>query len=298
MAAAVLDDFHGPGGFPNFFGTQRFGALRPVTHRVGARIVEGDYAGALSVYLATPSPWESAEVSAFRTMVRGGAAPADLLRAVPERLSFERQLVEALAAAPEDPLSALLALPRNLVLMFIHAHQSELFNRGVSARMALGLPLHRPVAGDLVVPLEVGGSSLEDEPVEVTESNLAKVSRQVESGRAAVTGMVPGADVPFAGGPMGEIERSVLEQARRDPHDFVLDDLPRFTTTGVRRAIEVRVRAPKVDAAQVRGKPAVKLSFGLPRGSYATVVLREVLKRPESAWARVSPDAIPDAETG
>jgi tRNA pseudouridine13 synthase len=115
------------------------------------------------------------------------------------------------------------------------------------------------------------------------------VARQVARGRAAVTGLVPGAEVKLAGGEMGEIEAKVLEEAHRRPADYVLPDLPRYTTTGVRRPVTAYLRDLAVAATAVRGSPAVGLSFYLGRGSYATVVLREVLKRPESAWA-VKPD--------
>ena len=38
-------------GFPNYFGIQRFGAIRPITHTVGEKIVKGDYEGAVWSYL-------------------------------------------------------------------------------------------------------------------------------------------------------------------------------------------------------------------------------------------------------
>ena len=39
------------GGFPNFFGIQRFGIIRPITHIVGKYIVQGDFEKAvMSIY--------------------------------------------------------------------------------------------------------------------------------------------------------------------------------------------------------------------------------------------------------
>lgn len=286
LAGDALKQAAAQGGFPNYFGTQRFGSLRPVTHRVGAALIAGDYAGAVREYVGTPSPFESADARAFRrAFLEGADDPKALLPRVPPRLSFERQMLEALVGAPDDPMAAVLRLPRNLVLMFIHAHQSELFNRMLSERLRRGLPLARPLIGDLVVPLEARGSAIEDQPAAVTEANLAKVTRQIAQGRAAVTGLVPGAEAAFAGGEMGEVERHVLDQAGRRANDFVLPDMPRFTTKGVRRPIHMTAAGARVEPASLRGRPAVRLAFDLPRGCYATVVLREVIKRPESAWA-------------
>ncbi len=287
-ARAVIEEL-GQVGCPNYFGTQRFGSLRPVTHTVGQALVDGRYGDAVSRYIGTPGPFEEEDVATFRAAFRDGEAPRALLGRAPERLGFERQMLESLAEAPEDELGALLRLPRNLVLMFVHAHQSHIFNQIVSARMARGLPLTRPVEGDLVVPLDPAGNAREDEPVPVTAANLEKVAQQVDRGRAAVSALVPGADVRFAEGEPGEVEHDAMEAAHRAPRDFVLPDLPRFTTSGVRRAVRIPLAEMSVTSEPVRGGPALRLAFALPRGSYATVVLREVLKRPESAWAATAP---------
>ena len=44
------------GFFPNYFGVQRFGTVRPITHIVGEKIVRGDYEGAVFDYLTIDSP--------------------------------------------------------------------------------------------------------------------------------------------------------------------------------------------------------------------------------------------------
>ena len=286
LAAEALGQAAAAGGFANYYGTQRFGSLRPVTHRVGAALVSGDFEGAARAYVGTPSSFESEEAQSFRRRFREGEAPDALLREMPAPLSFERQILEGLARAPDKPLDAVLALPRNLVLMFVHAHQSDLFNRILSQRLERGLPIGEPQLGDLVVPLFEHGAADEQHPIAVTDANLPKVTRQVALGRAAVTGLVPGATVTTAGGEMGEIEARVLEEAGRKPSDFILPAMPRFTTEGVRRPLTMKAGGASAAAAEVRGGPAVWLRFELPRGSYATVVLREVIKRPESAWAR------------
>jgi tRNA pseudouridine13 synthase len=278
-------------GCPNFFGTQRFGSLRPVTHTVGQAIVDGDYRLAVERYIGTPSAHEEPDVAAFRQAFRDGVAPRELLSRAPARLGFERQMLEALATDPDDPLGAILRLPRNLVLMFVHAHQSEIFNRIVSARMARGLPLSRPVEGDIVVPLDPRRGVREDEPVPVSRANLDKVDLQVSKGRAVVTALVPGSSVPLADGVPGDIEREAMGAAGRTAPDFVLPDLPRYSTSGVRRAMALPIGDLEVGPLDVRGEPSLRLTFSLPRGSYATVVLREVIKRPESAWVATRPGA-------
>ena len=45
-------------GVPNYFGLQRFGAIRPVTHTVGEWILRGDYEQAVLTYVGLPFPGE------------------------------------------------------------------------------------------------------------------------------------------------------------------------------------------------------------------------------------------------
>ncbi len=45
-------------GVPNFFGQQRFGSRRPVTHEVGLEIVRDDWEGAVMAYLGRPTEAE------------------------------------------------------------------------------------------------------------------------------------------------------------------------------------------------------------------------------------------------
>ena len=49
------------GGFPNFFGVQRFGSVRPVTHVVGRHIVRGAFREAVDAYVANPIAGEDPE---------------------------------------------------------------------------------------------------------------------------------------------------------------------------------------------------------------------------------------------
>src|SRR4030042_3837617 len=43
--AAVRARLDAAGGFPNFFGIQRFGSIRPITHLIGKDLVRGDLGG-------------------------------------------------------------------------------------------------------------------------------------------------------------------------------------------------------------------------------------------------------------
>jgi tRNA pseudouridine13 synthase len=83
-------------GFPNFFGHQRFGVLRPNTHVVGRKIIEGDFKGAVYAYLGGPIEIEGTEAFEARSMIGEGVDYAEALRMFPKELSFERAMMNHL----------------------------------------------------------------------------------------------------------------------------------------------------------------------------------------------------------
>lgn len=56
-------------GVPNYFGQQRFGSRRPVTHRVGLEIAKENWRGAVMAYLGGPRESEPEDTQAARSYV-------------------------------------------------------------------------------------------------------------------------------------------------------------------------------------------------------------------------------------
>ena len=286
--AAITDELEAFGGLedgekttvgvPNFFGQQRFGSKRPVTHEVGLEIVRGNWEGAVMAYLGNPTEAEPESTQEARTFVEETRDWQESLERFPNRLRYERSLLHGLAEvddeSPETFRAALERLPSNLQRLFVHAAQSYAFNLMLSERLERGLPFDRPVEGDVVCFADTDapeGLELPDVDREqrVTEKRVRSVTRHCERGRAFVTAPLVGTETELADGEQGEIERSVLDDLELEPGDF---DLPgEFHSTGIRRAILVRTDL-EYDLEPLT------LSFSLPKGSYATVLMREYLK--------------------
>ncbi|UCF59407.1 MAG: tRNA pseudouridine(13) synthase TruD [Candidatus Bathyarchaeota archaeon] len=69
------------GGVPNFFGHQRFGTVRPITHLVGRSITQGNWKNAALIFLAQPSPHEHPDTfpgDSTRYLSSGSASPFDI----------------------------------------------------------------------------------------------------------------------------------------------------------------------------------------------------------------------------
>ncbi|QKG91904.1 tRNA pseudouridine(13) synthase TruD [Halorubrum salinarum] len=293
-------------GVPNYFGQQRFGSRRPVTHVVGLAIARNDPREAVRLYAGNPAEAEPEDTRAARDRVDaafgvsgdsgllGGPAAdgtgdgdwAACLDAIPGKLRFERSMVHRLADRGVDPNSppddedwwhALEAVPSNLQRLFVNAAQSFLFNRIVSERLRRGLPFDRPVAGDVVCFAD--GDAPEglyapdaDRLQRVDADRVDVVSRHCERGRAFVTAPLVGTETTLGDGEPGEIEREVLADAGVEPGNFSLPG--EFDSNGTRRAVLLRT---DLDVTFEGGDP--RFAFALPSGSYATALLREFTKR-------------------
>jgi tRNA pseudouridine13 synthase len=271
--AAVTEQILRFKGVPNYFGVQRFGDIRPVTHKVGEAIVRGNLEQAVFTYLALPFPGELERTKAARERLwenRDNIPSA--LKEFPEYLHHELAMLNYLIEHPGDYAHAFDVLSVNLKRLFVHAYQSYLFNKILSDRLAAGMPLDRPVEGD-VVCFSKGDQPDIDRLQAVTGENLGAVNRLAERGRAFVTLPLIGFETDLAVGKEGEIEKAVLLEQKVRKEDFAIAANPDLGSRGARRAALLKV-SPKI---KVEGSNA-SLEFFLPKGSYATVLLREYTK--------------------
>ncbi len=273
---AVKADIKTAGGFPNYFGVQRFGAVRPITHKVGELIVRGDVEGAVRCYVCELPVNGSGETDADK--MRKILAQADdwspYVSQMPDFMGFESTMVSYLADHPGDWNGSIRVLPNNLQMMFVHAYQSYLFNLMLSERIARGIPLNRPVEGDVIIPVDADGNPAHDEPVLVTARNIDLVERQVKLKRAFVTHVLYGGDGIMAQGEPGEIEHGIIDRTGLSPEDFILPELPHCSSTGSRRELLCPVNDLKTRVED----SSYRLEFSLPKGNYATCLLREFMK--------------------
>ncbi|WP_144902099.1 tRNA pseudouridine(13) synthase TruD [Halobellus captivus] len=272
---------------PNYFGHQRFGSRRPVTHEVGLCVARGEWREAVLTYVGNPFEAEPEGTQAARAFVDEQAERADpdwqeALDRMPGALRFERSMLHRLREdgdeTPADWRHALEAVPRNLQRLFVNAAQSYAFNRMLSERLSRGLPLARPVDGDIVCFADRDAPEGlyrpdTDRTQVATDRRVDVMARHCERGRAFVTAPLVGTETELTDGEPGDVERAVLDDLGLSPDDF--DRPGEFHSTGTRRAVLLRTRVEyDVDADE----NAYDLAFSLPSGSYATVLLREYLK--------------------
>jgi tRNA pseudouridine13 synthase len=270
----VSNELDALGGFPNFFGHQRFGTLRPITHIVGKKIMEGDFGGAVHTYLGDPVEIEGEETFSARQAFEKDGDYAEALRTYPKYLGFERAMLNHMVKNEDDFVGAVAVLPKNLTWMFVHAYQSFLFNKILSRRIEQGLLSNEPLPGDIILPPDANGLPDHKKYIDVTEDNIEKVTRKVREKKAFLSGLVPGTESRFADGMQGEIERKVLEQEGLAFKDFAVPQMMELSSKGIRRELVTPMRDFSCD---VEGD-SVKMHFELMKGCYATSLVREFMK--------------------
>lgn len=242
-------------GCPNFFGHQRFGTNRAITHFVGKHILKGEWEQATLAFLAKPSVYEHPETRQARQQLWKTQNYEDALHSFPKRLVYEHYMLRHLARQHRDFIGAFHRLPGKLCQLFVQAYQSYLFNRFLSQRIVQGLPLKAPQENDY-------------------KANV--------NGEERVALPLIGYRQGISEGQQGKIERAILEEENMDQNVFRISLMPRISSSGGLRValapiIDLNVGKPGEDETNT-GKRMVNLSFMLRKGSYATVVLREFIK--------------------
>jgi len=276
----IMKEIEDMGYMPNFFGVQRFGIARPITHVVGRHLLKNEIKEAVMSYVANPIEGEDKESYEARKFLQETEDFEEALKIFPKKLVFERRIIEHLSTHPGEWKNALMLLPKNLVRLFVHAYQSYLFNRILSRRVKEGFPLNEVMEGDIVIPWEKEMVIQSYDGIMVEKYNLEKINRRVKENKCFPSGAIVGYGMMRAKGIMGEIEEEVMEEEGVKEEEFRMGHFPGLEGRGMRRVLLVPIKGINwnFDGSNLY------LDFFLPRGCYATSLLREIMK-PKSIFS-------------
>ncbi len=271
----IMQEYEIIGGFLNFFGPQRFGILRPTTHLVGKQIVLGNFQEAIQILIeGEPSPEE--EVDDILEDRAQGIISNQRTSGDTRTGTYERAIQHYLNKHPGDYQGSFRVLPKDLARLYIHAYQSYLFNRTISERAIRGISFQNPTIGDFTGPITGETHKVRM----VTEKTLSKARKAIADGTAHIVIPIIGFDfehVHFKG-PMGEIIRSILEQEDITPNQFHQLALPTLSSRGTFRPLLVGLSNFRFHVLDATDETPVRMSFDLMKGSYASVIMREIIK--------------------
>ncbi|UCE95207.1 MAG: tRNA pseudouridine(13) synthase TruD [Candidatus Bathyarchaeota archaeon] len=269
------------GGIPNFFGHQRFGTRRPITHLVGKALAQNNLEKAARIFLAESSPHEHPVSREARLRVMETGDYKEALSNFPRKLLYERLMMSHLVKHPKDFVGAFRRLPKRLRSLFLQAYQSYLFNLFLSQRILQEIPLNEPQLGDYVVKVDSHGLPT-NSYTRTTSDKLKDLQRAVKKGEMYVAIPLIGFKQTHSQGMQGEIEQTILEKEGASQNNFYVTSMPEMSAAGELRAAIARMtdfnlEKPEEDMLNP-GKRKLGISFTLYRGCYATVVLREFMK--------------------
>jgi len=257
-------------GVLNYYGYQRFGKDRPNTHLVGKALIKGGVKEAVDRYIGHPYDTEPKHIQVARRFYDEGELE-ESLEAMPSGMRYEKMMLRALIKemkkkgelTDKSYILALRSIPKPLSRMFVHAYQSYLFNRAVSERSKLGIDQY--VKGDILI---------DNEEHLIHEFSEEEIDSQIKKFEAHPSAPLYGSKVPLAGGKLGEMEQKILDEENLKLEDFTVPQMPKLGSHGIRRAMRFKIWDVVAEATE----EGVLLSFSIPKGCYATAVLREVMK--------------------
>ncbi len=243
-------------GVINYYGEQRFGGVREITHDVGKLLLQRKYKDAVVLYLTKTNDYEEEHIKKAREDLKKDMDFKKHAACFPAKAGFEKQMLNHLANQPEDFLGAIKCLPKGMQYLFVHAYQSFLFNNLINLRISKGCSLEK-IDGDKVINNKV---------------------------------VLPvfGYETKFSKGQAGLLEREVLKQENVSLLDFNNQDYGVLSSKGECREIMSKVYDIKLEEIEEddlnENRQKIKISFVLDKGQYATNLLRELIKPQKIGW--------------
>jgi len=251
-------------GVPNYFGYQRFGSRRPVTHLIGRALVKRRFDEAVNILLTYTTKDEKDDIQQARKILSENylnADPEDL----PPTLDLERQVLKSLRAQPNNYVRALRSIPLRVRRLFVNAYQSYIFNRTLSKAIEDGEELSSIYQSDLYA--EVIG-------VKILEARRAE--GKIDNSKKVVL-LCPLVGYNFKEedfGRLGQYASKVLLEEEVSPRSFYIDEMPELSVGGGVRAATIVLTGLNTQISE----EVLSLETTLGKGCYITSLLREVMK--------------------
>ncbi|HEV3168435.1 MAG TPA: tRNA pseudouridine(13) synthase TruD [Isosphaeraceae bacterium] len=250
-------------GLPNYFDDQRFGSVGFEGGFVAAAWLAGDHERALRLAIAEPNPADRPGTKAEKVILRDCWGDWPAAKARLER-SHARSIVTYLVDHPTDFRGAFARLRRDLRSLYFSAYQSYLWN------LMLGRLIDRIARPDQRTPIDFKVATL---PIHHgLESDQAEELAQARL-------PLPSSRNKLPAGPVRDLALSVTQEmgvAWEDLRVKHLKDV--FFSKGDRAAVFFPVNlshslAP--DELYLK-RQKLTLAFDLPKGAYATLVVKRV----------------------
>jgi tRNA pseudouridine13 synthase len=243
------------GKMPNYFDRQRFGS-RLNNAKIGLEIMRSNFEDAAMLFLTDPSWERNKDAVSARKRLSDEREFGEALSYFPRYLKNERYLLQHLERDGNDYAGAIRRLPRGISLMFIHAVQSLIFNLEVEDRVR-----EQDLESGLWCRSNFYGFPEADSPVSEKADFPISPLIGYETKDAQIS----------------DRAREALDSLNITKESFKIKGMPELSMRGAFRPIVAPVKSLSANAEGDR----LLLSFSIPSGSYATVLINEITKSDE-----------------
>jgi tRNA pseudouridine13 synthase len=245
----------------NFYGLQRFGSERMVTHNVGREILKGNFKRASELLLTETTRYDTKFSREIREQLSDPSNYKKLLGQMPKGMDIEREIVRSLLNK-RDYIRALRAIPIGIRRLYVQAYQAYIFNLCLSESLYCGENITKCTDGDLCFEIEsnnVLGKVRKVNPTIDTSSTVLPALRLV------------GYSFQPGKGRFESTSQVILKEEGLTPRDFYIRDMQELSAKGGFRQSVLWCKG-------FNHSGSLHVSFKLPKGSYATTLLREIIK--------------------
>ena len=234
----------------NFYGYQRFGSKRPVTHLIGRAILHRDFEKAVDLILSFTSIFDSKENNEIREKLSDKSNFKQYFDKIPLQMDIERIVLKEMIEHGEA-IRAIHTIPVSLRRFYVQAYQSFIFNESLSSAFLDGEDLFESQSGDVCFDK----NGIIGKYVKGMDQNLA---------------------LPFVGYSYYKKTRfdyqisKVLEQEEITPKDFFIKEMQEVSSEG-------GFRQAAIHCSNYSSHGNI-VEFSLSRGSFASILLREIMK--------------------
>ena len=281
-AAKILDHIS-QYGFLNYYGLQRFGTFRPNSHLIGLHLLKGSFKKVFDEFVLQLYSSESKHSQKVRKVLKDNNDLQWAYNNFPITLNYERMMIKHLIENPGDFQGSTNRLPKSLIRLLISSFQSYLFNRLISLRVKRGYSIFEPVLGDVISILDDVNGDLTQTTYIYGNGYDQYLLKALKMDRGAIVVPLIGYDTDLKRFPFFEkLFIDILEEEDFNVSIFNSNYFKEFEFKGAFRAMMNKPNSFQiidiVEDETFSGKMKMKIKFSLKSGSYATMLLRELMK--------------------
>ncbi len=250
----------------NFYGLQRFGSERLVTHLVGKAILKRNFSEAVNILLTHTTKFDSAFSIEIREKLKDLKNNKNIVKIIPKGMDIEKKMADEIIKGKES-ISVLRSIPINIRRLFVQAFQAFMFNKTLSYAIGNDLPITNCEKDDICFEV-------------IDKIVFGKIRKFENSDPKSKHDTIPIIRLPgysFQPGKKNRFDKIIKEILYGEgitAKDFFIKEMQELSEAGgFRQTVLV-----SKDFKYATSTNSTAVEFAVPKGTYATTLLREIVK--------------------